>query len=72
MKTDFVHKETIRIGDCIVVDGVMKTVSKGDIRSGFMGITIFGDSFKMGTVPVERCLFPKWFNGGITSYHAQI
>lgn len=72
MKTEFVHRSMIQPGDCIVVDGAMKTVSKGGIRPGFMGVTIFGDSFKMGTVQVERCLFPKWLNGNIISYHAQI
>lgn len=72
MKTEFVHKSIIRVGDCIVVDGVMKTVSRGDIKTGFMGVTIFGDSLKMGTVLVERCLFPKWLHGEITGYHPQI
>ena len=72
MKNEFVHISQIEIGDCIVVAGVMKTMSRGDIKSGFMGRTIFGDSFRLGADKVERCLFPKWFKGEITGYHPQI
>lgn len=72
MKTEFVHKSMIQPGDCIMVKGVPHTTGKNDFRTGFMGLTIFGDSYRMGMDKVERCLFPKWRNGEIIGYYAQI
>lgn len=47
--TKQVHISTIRPGDTIVHNGETKTVSGTDIRKGgFMGTTIFGDSYNSG------------------------
>ena len=46
------HISEVRPGDTIVHMGVMRTVCKKDIRRGFMGLTIFGDSYRMGNVLV--------------------
>ena len=55
-----VHITAIKPGDTILHQGHQKTVCASDIkRSDFMGITIFGDSYKMGFMPVERFDFNK-------------
>ena len=48
------HIDHIRPGDTVEIDGQLKTVSPGDIRTGFMGTTLFGDSYRLGTIPVKR------------------
>ena len=72
MKTELVHKSKIQVGDCIIIDGVEKTVSRGDIKTGFMGRTIFGCPFRSGIDMVERRLFPKWYRGEIIGYYSQV
>lgn len=72
MKTEFVHKSGIEAGDCIVVNGEMQTVCHSDIRNGFMGLTIFGESFGGSNGKVERCLFPKWNCGEVVGFRTQI
>lgn len=53
-----VDKELIRVGDTIYHDGKLQTVSPGDIRrGGFMGLTIFGDSYRLGRQKVKRVQF---------------
>lgn len=52
-----VHIDTIRHGDTIIMDGGPKTVSSKYIKSGFMGTTLYGDSYKLGTEPVKLCVF---------------
>lgn len=49
-----VHIDTIRAGDTVEHNGVFKTVCPGDLKSGFMGTTLFGDSYRLGTQPVMR------------------
>lgn len=50
-----VHVDEIRPGDLIEFRGEIKTVCAADIRrGGFMGTTIFGDSFRCGSLPVQR------------------
>lgn len=54
------HISSIRSGDTIIHDGVMKTVSGTDIkRDSFMGTTIFGDSYKLGHALVRVVVFNK-------------
>lgn len=48
------HISLIRPGDTIEVDGELFTVNSDDINSGFMGLTLRGDSYRCGTVPVSR------------------
>lgn len=56
-----VHISTISIGDSILCpDGKERTVSKGNIkRSEFMGISIFGDTYNLGTKPVKKVIYEK-------------
>ena len=55
-----VHKDNIRAGDTILLDGELKTVCNNNIRrGGFCGTTIHGESFKLGLEPVQRVHFVK-------------
>lgn len=49
-----VHIDSIRAGDCVEHDGRFMTVCRNDLKRGFMGITLFGDSYRLGTVPVVK------------------
>jgi len=49
------HISEIRPGDAILHKGAVRTVSNNDLRrSEFMGITIFGDSYRLGYKKVIR------------------
>ena len=50
------HIDLIRPGDTVEIDGHLKTVCKSDIRKGFMGTTLWGDSHRLGTLPVRRAI----------------
>jgi hypothetical protein len=55
METEFVHISKIKHGDTILHYGEMKTVSRKYIKTGgFCGTAIYGDSYRSGTLPVER------------------
>ncbi|QNV69380.1 hypothetical protein F7661_28080 (plasmid) [Pseudomonas sp. CFA] len=48
------HINTVRAGDTVLHNGELRTVCNSDIkRRGFMGTTLFGDSYRSGTVPVH-------------------
>ena len=49
-----IHVTDIFPGDCVEHNGKLMTVSRNDIKSTFMGTTLFGDSYRSGTVPVIR------------------
>lgn len=50
-----VHISEIRPGDTILhIDGNIRTVCRSNIKNNFMGITIFGDSYRLGTIPVKK------------------
>lgn len=52
-----VHKSKIMAGDTICHNGRLMTVCLGDISlDSFVGICIFGDSYKLGTKKVIRAL----------------
>lgn len=51
---EMVHVSDIKIGDCIEHHGKFMTVCRNDIKKGFMGITIFGDSYRLGRLPVVK------------------
>jgi hypothetical protein len=55
-KIENVHISRIKCGDTILhVDGCIRTVCKRNIRKNtFMGISLFGDSYKLGTQKVKR------------------
>ena len=51
------HIDNIRAGDIILHDNKEQTVCHKHIkRNSFMGITIFGDSYHLGTKPVMKKL----------------
>ena len=55
-----VHISGIRPGDTILFDGHLRTVCDSDIKfDGFTGITIFGDSYRIGMLPVHKVVFHK-------------
>ena len=52
-----VHISTIKNGDMILhLDGNIRTVNNCNIKTGFLGLTIFGDSYKLGTVLVSKLI----------------
>lgn len=52
-----VHISTIRIGDTIEHNGELHTVGRNNIKRGFMGKTLFGDSYRMGRTLVKKVVF---------------
>lgn len=55
-----VHISTIKAGDTIVVDGELKTVTNSNIkRDELLGITLFGDSYVAGRIPVKKAVIKR-------------
>lgn len=47
--------ENIRIGDMVLCnEGYIRTVCRNNITCGFMGLCIFGDSYKLGREKVKK------------------
>lgn len=58
-----VHISQIRVGDTIIHEGFMRTVSGNNIkRCSFMGKTIFGDSYNLGYKLVTRVNYTRVIN----------
>jgi len=54
MKTKLVHKSEIKIGDTVIHNGELRTVGEESIsRDEFMGLLLFGDSYRLGCKMVE-------------------
>lgn len=52
-----VHISTIKSGDTILhTDNKITTVCNNNIKKGFCGITLFGDSYRIGTLLVKKIL----------------
>lgn len=51
-----IHISQIQPGDTILhTDGEVRTVCRSNIKvDNFMGITLFGDSYRLGTTPVKK------------------
>lgn len=51
--------QDVKTGDTIIDnDGKIKLVSKGNIKySKFMGLTLFGDCYKLGTQKVRKLIY---------------
>ena len=66
-KTEPVHISKISAGDTIVAnDGKLTTVCANNIkRGGFCGDTIFGDSYRSGTIPVQKVVGWIGENGSV-------
>jgi len=53
-----VHISEIRHGDTVLHDGKLVTVSRSNLRLGdFMGRTLMGDCYRLGTLPVTLVHF---------------
>ena len=58
-----VHINEIKPGDTIIhTDGLFHTVGRNNIKVNFMGTTLFGDSYMLGTVLVKKVEFFAWIN----------
>ena len=56
-----VHISTIKNGDTIIhSDNKITTVCNKNIKTGFCGITLFGDSYKSGKTPVRKIIFNSY------------
>lgn len=54
------HIRDLKSGDTVMHQGRMVTVSASNLkRDAFMGTTLVGDSYRLGTQPVERVVFIK-------------
>lgn len=52
------HIDEVGVGDTVVHGGHLRTVCKNNIKvGGFMGTTLFGDSYRSGRVPVKVAHF---------------
>lgn len=50
-----VHISTVKSGDTIIhTDNKITTVCNNNIKRGFCGITLFGDSYRSGTILVKK------------------
>ena len=58
---ELVHKGAIEPGDTILhTDGKLRTVCKRDIKKcPFMGVTIFGDSYRLGRQMVKKAVIHR-------------
>lgn len=48
------HISDIRVGDTVDHLGEIKTVCRNNLKRGFMGRTLFGDSYRLGTLAVRK------------------
>lgn len=56
-----VNKEDIKVGDIILCnDRNMRTVCRNNLTRGFMGLCLFGDSYKLGNEKVKRVINLKF------------
>ena len=59
MKTEIIptHIKQIKIGDTVMVNGQMKTASRTSFGGDdFMGLTLFGDSYRLGRKLVDKVI----------------
>jgi|TARA_R110000851_G_scaffold63075_5_gene144408 hypothetical protein len=58
MRVEEVHISKIGIGDTVFHDGAERTICSRVIKfGGFMGTSLFGDSYRSGRKKVKRILF---------------
>lgn len=58
-----VHKNNIVAGDVIFHNGHERTVCNSNLKSdSFMGLTIFGDSYRLGYKPVLKGIYNNPLN----------
>lgn len=62
------HIDEIRVGDVVEFDGHLRTVGKDNLKhGGFLGTTLWGDSFASGSIMVMRVIYPTFYKGKSTS-----
>jgi hypothetical protein len=55
---DMVHISEVRAGYTVIQNGEEMTVCQGNIkRDPFMGLTLFGDSYRLGTLMVQSLTY---------------
>ena len=48
------HIDAVKVDDQVLCpDGMVRTVCPNNIKTGFMGKTLWGDSYRLGTLPVK-------------------
>jgi hypothetical protein len=53
-----VHISAVRVGDTVIHNGHLKTVSRSSLGSdGLFGVTLWGDSYRAGSAFVKRVRF---------------
>lgn len=67
-KFEMVQISDLRHGDTVEVNGNQMTVHNNHIKSDFYGTRFQGERLKL----VKRILFPKWYQGEIRGFAAQI
>jgi len=61
-----VHISTLKVGDTVKHNGLVQTLGKNNIcYSSFMGTSIFGNSYNLGHIKVEKVLFRVETNLGV-------
>ncbi len=64
MKTENVHVSKITVGDTVIHNGEMRTVCRRTFsHDSFVGLMLWGDSYNMGRILIERVLFPRFYAG---------
>lgn len=59
-KTEMVNISKIVVGDTVIYNAHERTINKNHIKDDpFMGRTLFGDSYRLGTILVEKVIFKK-------------
>lgn len=62
------HIDDIKVGDTIIQNSQMKTISKTNIIRDSNGRRINGDSYMLGTKLVKVVLFKQWYQGKCIGY----
>lgn len=61
MKTKMVHKSEVKIGDTVIHRGYIRTVTSSTFTNDkFMGLLLWGDSYRLGHEKVEVIIDVKF------------
>lgn len=61
MKTKMVHKSEVKIGDTVIHRGYIRTVNANTFsKDEFMGLLLWGDSYRLGQEMVEVIIDVKF------------
>lgn len=60
------HISLIKPDDIVMLDGKLRTVCPANIkRGGLLGVTLWGDSYRGGTLPVPKAVLAKPVNPSV-------